>query len=105
MPLIKITSQDLKKMIDNNPSLLIIDVREDHEYQAGHIINAVHKPLSRFLIEDLPKNNEYVFYCRSGYRSGVAAEHLLEHNYHLTVYNLSRGINDWIQSGFFLIQD
>jgi hydroxyacylglutathione hydrolase len=103
MPLIKITSQDLKKMIDTNPSLLLIDVREDHEYESGHIENAIHKPLSRFLAEDLPKEQEYVFYCRSGYRSGVAAEHLLDHNHHLTVFNLNEGINGWTKEGFLLV--
>ena len=53
-------------------SMLLIDVREPHEYAAGHIPGAVLFPLSTFDPDDLPKaaqGQEIVFSCRTGSRT------------------------------------
>ena len=50
-------------------SIVLIDVREDNEWAAGHIPGAIHNPLSRFDITALPKDKRVVFYCRSGRRT------------------------------------
>src|SRR3954453_11502023 len=58
--------------------IVLVDVREDHEWEAGHIPGAVH-----VAINDLPAHAEglgteqpVVVYCRSGNRSGLAADAL-----------------------------
>lgn len=61
-----------------NPAAVLVDVREDHEWVAGHAVEAVH--LGRGIFErDLQrlypdKNVELILYCGGGYRSALAAE-------------------------------
>ena len=50
----------------------VIDVREAHEYSAGHIPNAINHPLSRFDPSRLPSDKAVVLVCMSGMRSGKA---------------------------------
>jgi rhodanese-related sulfurtransferase len=54
----------------------LIDVRTDEEYQAGHIAEARHIPIDRLTAESgtLDHERPVVLYCRSGDRSGAAAE-------------------------------
>jgi len=73
-------------------------VRTAGEYAAGHIENA---GLLDFYAVDfkerllmIPKNQPIFLYCRSGNRSGNAAQFLISNGY-TKVYNLQRGIMDW----------
>ncbi len=59
--------------------ILIIDVREEDEFEAGHIPGAINQPLSRFHDACFPENSDIVFYCRSGYRSQIAIEYYCSH--------------------------
>ena len=56
--------------------ILLVDVREAHEYASGHVAGALLRPLSRFDARDLPppSNQTIVFICRSGRRSVTALE-------------------------------
>jgi rhodanese-related sulfurtransferase len=47
----------------------IVDVREPHEFAAGHIPNALNLPLSHFDPQDLPQGKPVVLYCQAGGRS------------------------------------
>jgi rhodanese-related sulfurtransferase len=47
----------------------VVDVRESHEYEAGHIPGAINSPLSSFDPEDLPKGKPIVLVCQAGGRS------------------------------------
>lgn len=58
-------------------SILLVDVREAEEYDAGHIKGALFNPLSRFDPSRLPvagEGQKVVIYCRSGRRSVTAME-------------------------------
>jgi len=73
-----------------------VDVREQDEYDAGHIPGITHIPLSQFTERagELDPNRELVLVCRSGNRSGKACDYLQSIGYrHLT--NLAGGMNDW----------
>ncbi len=50
----------------------VIDVREPHEYAAGHVPGAVNKPLSRFDPTSLPTGMPVVLICQAGGRSRTA---------------------------------
>ncbi len=50
----------------------IVDVREAHEYAAGHIPGAINQPLSRFDPARLPRGKPVVLVCQSGARSSTA---------------------------------
>jgi rhodanese-related sulfurtransferase len=68
------TPADAKQIIDSGSQL--IDVRTDVEYEAGHIPGARHIPLSDLQREadGLDRDQPVIIYCRSGNRSGPAAE-------------------------------
>jgi rhodanese-related sulfurtransferase len=60
---------------------LLVDVREQSEYQSGHLPNAINIPLQTLAHsqEQIPHDRPVVLYCSSGYRSamGVMTLHLL----------------------------
>jgi rhodanese-related sulfurtransferase len=93
----KITAEDAKKIIDSGEQLVILDVRTKEEYNEGHIKNAVLMPydeadsLAESLVPD--KNAKILVYCRTGRRSKLASEVLLEMGY--TDVSDFGGINDW----------
>ena len=79
-----VSSSELKELIDsNNTEYLLIDVRTEAEYKSGHIPNSILIPYTE--IQDhtkrIPKNKLIIVYCRSGRRSGIAREKLLELGY------------------------
>lgn len=86
-----------QRLLDN--SILLVDVREPHEFAAGAIDGAVNLPLSSFsnslATVTNEANKEIVIYCHSGQRSQQAAKILLAANSELTVYNLIGGIVSW----------
>ena len=70
----------------NNPEAIIVDVRHDDEYKAGHIPGAVLLTMETITAETsakvLPDKNQMILiYCRSGRRSKIAAQTLLELGY------------------------
>ncbi len=78
--------------------LTLIDVREDNEWQAGHIPGAIH--LGRGVIErdietKIPdKNTEIILYCGGGFRSALAAESLQKMGY-TRVISMDGGMRGW----------
>ena len=75
--------------------LTILDVRENHEYAAGHIPSAQNFPLSSLGIEftKLDKNQKYYVICQAGGRSAKAYNFLQAQGY--TVINVEDGMNSW----------
>jgi rhodanese-related sulfurtransferase len=53
----------------NEGEVAVVDVREPHEFSAGHIPDAVNLPMSRFNPQDLPTGKPVVLICQSGNRS------------------------------------
>ncbi len=78
---------------------LLLDVREDGEWQAARFPGAVHAPLSRFMehVADLPKDRPIVVACAVGGRSVQAAAWLKSQGYDAS--NLSGGLNAWHAAG------
>ncbi|MHB8295671.1 MAG: MBL fold metallo-hydrolase [Acidimicrobiales bacterium] len=60
---------------------LVLDVRHDHEWKAGHLGGAVHIPFEDLAgrVDELPEGAETWVHCRSGYRASIAAS-MLEHS-------------------------
>lgn len=92
----EITVDQLKQIKDP----LLIDVREQEEWDRGHIEGARLWPLSRLMKEDLPnlsKDVEMILYCQKGLRSLQAARTLKARGF-LNVTSLSGGFEAWTQS-------
>jgi rhodanese-related sulfurtransferase len=86
----------------NHQGATLLDVREDKEYQDGHILDAIHIPLSKLagrLTElDELKSRPLVISCRSGHRSATACAQLRKNGFE-TVYNLKGGVMAWQSAG------
>lgn len=92
----KVVPAEAKKMIE--AGVPVIDLREPHEFEAGHIKGSVNVPLSTFKagmrLKEIPNVNEKVLLvCRSGVRSEKAARILVESGYK-KVYNMY-GTTQW----------
>jgi len=74
----------------------VLDVRETHEYDAGHIPDSLNKPLSDLKtgnIEGVDPNQKYIVICQSGNRSKEASSILSEEGF--TILNVSEGMSSW----------
>ena len=89
-------------MLNDGEELVVIDVREQHEYDAGSFEGALH--LSKGVIErDIEKHPisedaRIVLYCGGGYRSAIAAESLTRMGY-ANVYSLWGGWRSLVSKG------
>lgn len=92
-----ISAQEAKEIMDSGVDHIILDVREQDEYDAGHIPDAILLPYTQIeqKVEDviLDKNALVLVYCRSGRRSKIASETLSALGY--TNVKEFGGINDW----------
>ncbi len=89
-------------LLINREDAVVIDVREENEYVQGHILNALHIPLSSLKdkLKSLERYREQplVVVCLSGARS-TTASHTLRNNGFTKVYNLSGGMMAWQNAG------
>ena len=78
---------------------LLLDVREDNEWEAGHALNAMHIALNDVPdgLDNLSKQQTVVCVCRSGARSARAAAFLVEHGF--DAVNLEGGMLEWSADG------
>jgi rhodanese-related sulfurtransferase len=81
------------------PAPFLLDVRQPHEFHAGHIAGATLIPLHELPTpwNKLPKDREIICVCRSGNRSGAAARQLVAAGYN--AFNLRGGMNSWQRAG------
>lgn len=77
--------------------VLLVDVREDEEWTAGHALDALHVPLGALADAALPTDRPVVAVCRSGNRSGVAAAQLAQAG--VDVANMAGGMQAWAAAG------
>ena len=94
----QITAQQAKTMMEQETAAVILDVREQDEFDAGHIpgatllsVNAITEDSAAAVIPD--KDTVVLVYCRSGNRSKTASDKLVALGY-TQVYEFG-GINSW----------
>ena len=92
-----ISMKDFYEKYANNSSekLTILDVREIHEYAAGHIPSAENFPLSTLGSDfsKLDKDQKYYVICQAGGRSAKAYDFLETQGFDVT--NIEGGMNNW----------
>lgn len=86
--------------IKDRDDVIVIDVREQWEYDEGHIPNVTHIPMDDIpnRLSEIPTDKEVVVTCRSGNRSGQVADFLRQQGY-TNIHNMSGGILDWQAAG------
>ena len=94
---VNITAEEAKQIMDSKEGYIILDVRTQEEYDQGHIPGAIvisHEKISEKAEEVLTDKDQLILvYCRSGRRSKLAAEALVELGY--TNIKEFGGIIDW----------
>lgn len=102
----RITETNVQKVNDRRDrgdNFYLVDVREDSEWNKGHITNAVH--IGKGVIErDIEKKidnteAEIILYCGGGFRSALAADNLQKMGYS-NVSSMDGGYSGWIKAGY-----
>ena len=93
----QISGAEAKALMDSESGYIILDVREQYEYDEGHIPRAILIPygeVANRAEKELPEKDQLILvYCRSGRRSKIAAEELVKLGY--TNVKEFGGIIDW----------
>lgn len=104
----EIDIQTVNKMIQNNESFYLLDVREDHEWEKDHLPKALHlcKGVIERDIENMINNKDakIVLYCGGGYRSALAAASIQKMGYRY-VLSMDGGIRSWRKAGLQVVKD
>lgn len=98
-PFTRISIDEAEEMLRGS-EVELVDVREPHEYQEGHLPGAKLIPVNSMLTRgsELPKDRDILFVCAVGQRSALACEMAAAHG--LTrLYNIEGGTNGWREAG------
>lgn len=100
--------EDVKQRMDNGEKFLLVDVREDHEWEKGHVPGAVH--MGRGVIErdievKVPETaTKMILYCGGGFRSALVADSLQKMGYS-NVESMDGGWRGWVGAGLPTAKD
>lgn len=91
---------DQAALLLDNPNVVFIDVREQDEYDAGHIPGVQLIPLGSVpdRLGEIPRDKTVIAVCRSGNRSSQATQYLRDQGFD-NVHNMTGGMNQWSQAG------
>jgi rhodanese-related sulfurtransferase len=98
----ELTVDDVKKKLGQGQKFHLVDVREESEFAAGHLPDAMH--LGKGIIErdvetKIPDTGaEIVLYCGGGFRSALAADNLQKMGY-TNVWSMDGGFRGWKDAG------
>jgi rhodanese-related sulfurtransferase len=103
----EISVAEARAKLAAHSKVVLIDVREDHEWQAGHAVEAVH--LGKGILErDLEKlypdaNTEIVMYCGGGFRSAMSCDAAQRMGYK-KVHSLIGGYKGMVAAGWTMVK-
>lgn len=99
----EVSVAEARARLATNPNVVLMDVREDHEWQKDHAAEAVH--LGKGIFErDLEKmypdkGTEIIMYCGGGFRSALTAEAAQKMGYR-NVFSLAGGYKAMVMAGW-----
>ena len=96
-------TEEAKELIEDNPSIVVVDIRPWEDYSKEHIEGAISIPYtgcpSCFVERMEPFRNETILlYCKSGKTSRIVCRVLVENGF--SVYNLDGGLKGWKEKGY-----
>jgi len=94
-----VTVQTVAEVKDRD-DVLVLDVREDWEYNEKHIPGVLWMPMNTVSnrLSEIPKDKEVIVTCRSGNRSGQVVDFLRQQGF-TNVHNMTGGIVAWESAG------
>lgn len=99
----EITVEQARDRLAKNPQVVLIDVREDHEWEKNHATEAIHLGkgiLERDLEKTVPEpNREIIMYCGGGFRSVLTAAAAQKMGYG-NVFSMIGGYKAMVQAGW-----
>ena len=104
----ELSFREVKERLDAGEKITLVDVREDREWDRGHLPGAIH--LGKGVIERdiegrVPElNTEMILYCGGGFRSALAADNLQKMGY-TNIISMDGGIRDWRKKGYPLSKE
>lgn len=87
---------EIKKILDNDKNIRLVDVREEWEFKIANLENAELMPMSNFdeHLSKLHHDEKIIVYCHHGSRSYAVCNYLIGNGFK-NVINLRGGINSW----------
>ena len=99
----EVSVEDARRRLTQDPEAVLLDIREDHEWQKEHAAEAVH--LGKGILErDLEKlfpdpETEIIMYCGGGYRSALTCDAAQKMGYR-NVFSLAGGYKAMVKAGW-----
>ena len=97
------TVDEIKSRLDRGDKFVLVDVREESEWQKDHLPGAIHMSkgvIERDIEQKVPDlNAEMVLYCGGGFRSALAADNLQKMGYK-NVISMDGGVRGWRDKGY-----
>ena len=94
---------EVKARLDRGDKFVLVDVREESEFQKDHLPNAIHLGkgvIERDIEQKIPDlNTPLVLYCGGGFRSALAADNLQKMGY-TNVISMDSGVRGWREKGY-----
>lgn len=104
----ELTIADVIDKLKTRHPMVLVDVREDSEWAAGHLPQAVHigkGVIERDIEVKVPKTDqEIVLYCGGGFRSALVADTLQKMGY-TNVYSMDGGFRAWKDANYEIVHD
>lgn len=97
----EMTIHDLRAKLQLGDDIVVVDVRDDQEWQSGHIPRSHHIPLNELLAQTdrVPRDRPVALICAAGNRSSTAAS-VLQRQGMEKVYNVLEGTAGWQHAGY-----
>ncbi len=98
-----ISAQGLEQQLKNGDACHVVDVRTQEERAQGHIADSRHVPMTDILEGglDMPKGEEVILVCGTGYRANIVASRLKQDGF-VHVHGLAGGLTAWQHAGYLL---
>lgn len=99
-----VSPEEARKLLAED-AIVLIDVREPYEHEAGRIDGALHIEIPQLTAAaaELDQERPIVFYCRSGARSAMTTQAFRASGF--SAYNLTGGLLAWVAAGLPIVPD
>ena len=101
-----VTAPELAAQLRAEQDLVVLDVREEVEWNEGHAPGALHIPMRQVAsrLAEVPRDRRVAVMCRGGARSSLVASMLQSHGFG-NLMNTWGGMTGWVEAGLPVVQD